>query len=127
MNNILNCLIIDFLDEEGLSADEEGLSDSSDDEFEQDAPGLPSSCYQDDDEDTAIIRPPPLLEEDRSDVPFEVQSIDEKEETIVQFIQDKCRCQLYNNSSCSDLFDITHFREMRNQCASSIVTVWILL
>lgn len=61
----------DFLDEEGLSADEEGLSDSSDDEFEEDAPGLPSSCYQDDDEDTstedtAIIRPPPLLEEDRS-------------------------------------------------------------
>ena len=73
MNNILNCLIIDFLDEEGLS-------DSCDDEFKQDTPGLPSSCYQDDDEDTAIIRPPPLLEEDRSDVPFDVRSIDVKEE-----------------------------------------------
>ena len=69
MNNILNCLIIDFLDEEGLS-------DSCDDEFKQDAPGLPSSCYQENDEDTAIIRPPPLLEEDRSDV----RSIDVKEE-----------------------------------------------
>ena len=47
---ILNCIIIDFLDEEGLSDDVEGLDGPSDYEFESSAPGLDSSCC--DDEDT---------------------------------------------------------------------------
>ena len=102
MNIILNCITIDFLDE--------GLSGHSDDEFEPSAPGLDT---------TTIIRPPMLLPlEERCDVPVEVRLLDEKEEEkVLKFVQDKCCCQLNNNSSCSDLFHITHYREMRNQCA----------
>ena len=117
MNIILNCITIDFLDEEGLSDDDEGLSGPSDDEFEPNAPGLDSSCC--DEDTTTIIRPLMLLPlEERCDVPVEARLLDEKEEEkVLKFVQDKCCCQLNNNSSCSDLFHITHYREMRNQCA----------
>ena len=124
MNIILNCITIDFLDEEDLSDDDEGLSGPSDDEFEPSAPGLDSSCCDEDtttstEETTTIIRPPMILPlEERCDIPVEVRLLDEKEEEkVLKFVHDKCCCQLNNNLSCSDLFHITHYREMRNQCA----------
>ena len=93
MNIILNCITIDFLDEEGLSDDDEGLSGPSDDEFEPSAPGLDSSCC--DEDTTTIIRPLMLLPlEERCDVPVEARLLDEKEEEkVLKFVQDKCCCQ----------------------------------
>ena len=56
--------------------------------------------------------------EERCDVPVEVRLLDEKEEEkVIKFVEDKCRYQLNNNSSCCDLFHIAHYRERRNQCA----------